>query len=67
MDSEVQSKRAILTLKYLIEHGIITNWEDMEKVWDRTFYSELRVAPKQHPILLTKFPLSLEKMAQMVF
>lgn len=27
-----QSKRGILTLKYPIEHGIITNWDDMEKV-----------------------------------
>lgn len=67
MDSEVQSKRAILTLKYLIEHSIITNWDNMEKVWHHTFYSDLRVAPEEHPILLTKFPPSLEKMTQMVF
>ena len=29
---EAQSKRGVLTLKYPIEHGIVTNWEDMEKV-----------------------------------
>ena len=29
---EAQSKRLILTMKYPIEHGIVTNWDDMEKV-----------------------------------
>ena len=29
---EAQCDRGILTLKYAIEHGIVTNWDDMEKV-----------------------------------
>lgn len=28
---EAQSKRGILTLRYPINRGIVTNWEDMEK------------------------------------
>ncbi|KAK1865638.1 hypothetical protein I4F81_008167 [Pyropia yezoensis] len=65
------ARRGVLVIKYPLEHGVVTNWADMEKVWHHAFYSELRVDPAEHPILLTEAPLNpkanRERMTQIMF
>jgi len=61
----------VLCLRYPLEHGIVTNWDDMERIWHHTFYNELRASPEDHPVLLTEAPMNpkanRERMCQMMF
>ena len=39
-------------LNYPIRHGIIENWDNMERVWQRCFFKYLRCEPEDHYMLL---------------
>ena len=74
-DEELIGKEAVekkgVKLKYPIEHGIIKNFDEMEKIWGHVFNKELRVDPCEHNIMLTEALLNpkenREKMAQIMF
>ena len=55
---EAQTKMGLLSLNYPIEHGVVTNWDDMVRIWHHIFYEELQVAPEEHPVLLTEAALN---------
>mmetsp|Transcript_4083 Transcript_4083/g.9850 ORF Transcript_4083/g.9850 Transcript_4083/m.9850 type:complete len:409 (-) Transcript_4083:56-1282(-) len=68
---EASKQRELLTLTCPIEHGIVVDWDAMETIWHHTFHNELRVNPKEHPVLLTEAPLNpkadRERMVQIMF
>ncbi len=68
---EAESKRGTLAINNPIEHGIVTNWDDMERIWYHTFYNELKITPEEHPVLLTASPLTpkehREQMVRIMF
>ena len=54
-----------------IEHGIVTKWNDIEKISHHAFYNELIVALEGHPVLPTEALLNpeanRERMTQFIF
>ena len=64
-------KKGILKLFYPIEHGIITDWDQMTSLWQHTFDNELRVTPSEHTVLLTEAANNMksnrEKMTSTMF
>jgi actin-related protein 2 len=40
---EAAAVRHSLDIKYPVENGIVRNWEDMEHLWNYTFYDKMQV------------------------
>lgn len=66
-----QQNRGLLRLSYPIEHGVVVNWDDMEKLWAHTYTQELRINAEEHPLLITEAPLNprsnRDRMCQVLF
>lgn len=59
-----------VVLRHPIDHGVVTSWESVEKIWTRTFEG-LGVEQGGRPVLVTEAPLSAkahrEQMVQLLF
>jgi centractin len=59
MGLKAEEHRGLLNIKYPVEHGIVTDWNDMEQIWTYIYSKEmLAAAAEDHPVLLTEAPLN---------
>lgn len=56
--SRAEEIRGLLKLNWPLEHGIVTDWDDMERIWRYVYESELKTMSEEHPVLLTEAPLN---------
>eukprot|EP01087_Luapelamoeba_hula_P010256 TRINITY_DN2710_c0_g1_i5.p1 TRINITY_DN2710_c0_g1~~TRINITY_DN2710_c0_g1_i5.p1 ORF type:complete len:419 (-),score=67.51 TRINITY_DN2710_c0_g1_i5:2-1258(-) len=54
MGAEVLQKHAILDIATPYEHGIVTNIDQAEKVWQYMIYYKARRHPEEHPVVLVE-------------
>ena len=63
--------RGHVSRKYPIEHGIVTNWDDMERLFRYTFEEAMKCIAKGSTVLTTEHPLNpkanREKSTQIMF
>ncbi|KAG1687125.1 Arp2/3 complex subunit, actin nucleation center [Phytophthora capsici] len=45
-------------VNYPIAQGIVQNWDNMEKLWQRCLFQHMRCEPEEHYMLLTEPPLN---------
>jgi len=68
---EAARLRSFLDIKYPLDNGVVRNWEDMEILYDYTFFEKLKTDPKDDKIMLTEAPMNpkknREKMIEVMF
>lgn len=59
---KAEDHRGLLSIRYPMEHGIVNDWNDMEKIWNHIYSKdELATFSEEHPVLLTEAPLNPKK------
>jgi hypothetical protein len=61
----------MLQVSYPMENGIVKKWDDMQHLWDYTFYEKMKVDTTGRKILLTEPPMNplrnREQMCEVMF
>ena len=55
---EAVSRSQEYTVNYPIRHGIVENWDNMERYWQRCIFKYMRCDPEEHNFLLTEPPMN---------
>ncbi|EMP25425.1 Beta-centractin [Chelonia mydas] len=69
---KAEEHRGLLSIRYPMEHGIVRDWNDMERIWQYVYSKDqLQTFSEEHPVLLTEAPLNpcknREKAAEVFF
>ncbi|KAI1322129.1 actin family [Xylariaceae sp. FL0255] len=68
---EAAKARTMLQITYPMENGIVKRWDDMQHLWDYTFFEKLEIDPRGRRILLTEPPMNplknREQMCEVMF
>ena len=50
-----------------MEHGIVTDWNDMERIWQYIYSKDqLQTFSEEHPVLLTEAPLNPRRNRELI-
>jgi hypothetical protein len=58
-DEPARLPRRTYSLHNPIKHGMIDNWDHMERFWEQSIFKYLRAEPEDHYVLLVRAPAHL--------
>eukprot|EP00668_Euglena_longa_P048304 GGOE01065372.1.p1 GENE.GGOE01065372.1~~GGOE01065372.1.p1 ORF type:complete len:386 (+),score=98.19 GGOE01065372.1:110-1267(+) len=68
---QAQEKRGMLSMNIPVSCGEVVSWVDIERLWNHTFYNELKIEPEAHPVILAEVALNTmrnrEKATEIMF
>lgn len=56
--NKAEARRKDMQIKSPIQDGVVEDWDNMERFWNRCIYGYLQANPEEHYMLLTEPPLN---------